>query len=218
MIRRSFTFRVFAAAALAAFALSTQAQVSKPAAGANPASKPAMTAAADPHPQVVLHTNMGDITLELDRDKAPISTANFLQYVKDKHYDGTVFHRVIKDFMVQGGGFTRDLNQKPTREPIVNEADNGLRNVRGSVAMARTGDPNSATAQFFVNVVDTPRLDFVSRDSGATWGYAVFGKVVKGMDVVDRIRAVETGPAGPLPSDVPKSAVVINSAELLTSK
>jgi len=164
----------------------------------------------------VLHTNMGDITIELDAMKAPKSTANFLQYVKDKHYDGTVFHRVIKDFMVQGGGFTRDLEQKPTRAAIRNEADNGLKNRRGTVSMARTGDPDSATAQFFINVVDTDFLNHVSKDSGATWGYAVFGKVVKGMDVVDRIRAVETGPGGPLPSDVPKSAVVINSAELLT--
>ncbi len=211
MFRRSL---LVVALVATSFAFSVSVQAAK--APAKPAAKPSAATSANAHPQVVLHTNMGDITLELDGDKAPKSTANFLQYVKDKHYDGTVFHRVIKDFMVQGGGFTRDLNQKPTRAPIANEADNGLSNVRGSVAMARTGDPESATAQFFINVVDTPRPDFVSKDSGATWGYAVFGKVVKGMDVVDRIRAVETGPGGPLPSDVPKSAVVINSAELST--
>ncbi len=207
---------LLAGIAATVFAISAHAQPAKPAV-ATATMKPAIdTASANAHPRVVLHTNMGDITLELDAVKAPKSTANFLQYVKDKHYDGTVFHRVIKDFMVQGGGFTRDLTQKPTRPAIVNEADNGLSNVRGSVAMARTGDPDSATAQFFINVVDTPRLDFVSKDSGATWGYAVIGKVVEGMDVVDRIRAVETGPGGPLPSDVPKSAVVINRAELVS--
>jgi len=210
MIRRS----IFMAALLAIpFAMTAHAEKAKPAAKAR--NKPAAAVVSSAHPQVVLHTNMGDITLELDAVKAPKSTANFLQYVKDKHYDGTVFHRVIKDFMVQGGGFTRDLSEKPTRTPIQNEADNGLSNMRGTVAMARTGDPNSATAQFFINVVDTPRLDHVSKDSGATWGYAVFGKVVKGMEVVDRIRAVDTGPGGPLPSDVPKSAVVINTAELV---
>lgn len=216
MLRRSL---LTAALVASTFVLAAQAQEAKPTAAkvaATPAT--AATAKSSANPQVVLHTNMGDITLELDGVKAPKSTANFLEYVKAKHYDGTVFHRVIKDFMVQGGGFTRDLNQKPTRAPITNEADNGLSNVRGSVAMARTGDPDSATAQFFINVVDTPRLDFVSKDSGATWGYAVFGKVVKGMDVVDRIREVETGPGGPLPSDVPKSAVVINSAELVSEK
>ncbi len=213
MFRRSL---LVAALVATSFAFTVQAQTAKPAA-AKSAAKPAATApASSARPQVVLHTNMGDITLELDAEKAPKSTANFLQYVKEKHYDGTVFHRVIKDFMVQGGGFTRDLNQKPTRAAITNEADNGLTNLRGTVAMARTGDPDSATAQFFINVVDTPRLDFVSKDSGATWGYAVFGKVVKGMEVVDRIRAVDTGPGGPLPSDVPKSPVVINSAELVS--
>ncbi len=210
MIRRS----IFMAALLAIpFAMTAHAQQSKTKSAAK--TKPAAAVVSDTSPQVVLHTNMGDITIELDAVKAPKSTANFLQYVKDKHYDGTVFHRVIKDFMVQGGGFTRDLAEKPTRAPIENEADNGLSNMRGTVSMARTPDPNSASAQFFINVVDTPRLDHVSKDSGATWGYAVFGKVVKGMEVVDRIREVETGPGGPLPSDVPKSPVVINSAELV---
>ncbi len=210
MIRRS----IFMAALLAIpFAMTAHAQQAKAKPGAK--TKPATAVVSDTSPQVMLRTNMGDITIELDAVKAPKSTANFLQYVKDKHYDGTVFHRVIKDFMVQGGGFTRDLSEKPTRAPIENEADNGLSNMRGTVAMARTPDPNSASAQFFINVVDTPRLDHVSRDSGATWGYAVFGKVVSGMDVVDRIREVETGPGGPLPSDVPKSPVIINSAELV---
>ncbi len=210
MIRRS----IFMAALLAIpFAMTAHAQQTKAKAGTK--AKPAAAVASDPSPQVVLHTNMGDITLELDAVKAPKSTANFLQYVKDKHYDGTVFHRVIKDFMVQGGGFTRDLAEKPTRAPIENEADNGLSNMRGTVSMARTPDPNSASAQFFINVVDTPRLDHVSKDSGATWGYAVFGNVVQGMEDVDRIRDVETGPGGPLPSDVPKSPVIINSAELV---
>jgi cyclophilin family peptidyl-prolyl cis-trans isomerase len=181
---------------------------------AKPADKPATPAAATAS-KVRLNTNMGAIVIELDAAKAPKSVENFLQYVKDKHYDGTVFHRVINGFMIQGGGFTPDLVQKPTRAPIQNEADNGLSNVRGSIAMARTGDPNSATAQFFINVVDNKRLDHVSKDNGYTWGYAVFGKVISGMEVVDAIRGVTTGPKGPLPSDVPTSAVVINSAEIV---
>src|SRR5690606_28238101 len=127
-------------------------------------------------PKVALHTNMGDIVIELYEDKAPLSVANFLQYVRDGHYDGTIFHRVIDNFMVQGGGFTADLQLKPTRGPIQNEANNGLSNQRGAVAMARTTEPHSANAQFFINVVDNPRLDFVSDQNGLTWGYAVFGK------------------------------------------
>jgi peptidyl-prolyl cis-trans isomerase A (cyclophilin A) len=167
------------------------------------------------NPKVVLRTNMGDISIELFPEKAPKSVENFLQYVNDKHYDGTVFHRVISDFMIQGGGFTQNLQQKPTRAAIVNEANNGLSNLLGTVSMARTNDPHSATSQFFINVVDNQRLDYVSAENGFTWGYCVFGKVISGMDVVDRIKAVETAPAGPLPKDVPKSAVVINSVELL---
>ena len=166
-------------------------------------------------PRVALHTSLGDIVLELDPAKAPNSVENFLQYVRDGHYNGTIFHRVIDNFMAQGGGFTADLQQKPTRAPIKNEANNGLSNLRGTVAMARTNDPHSAAAQFFVNVVDNPRLDFVSEQNGFTWGYAVFGKVVEGMETVDKIRAVETGPQGPFARDVPKTAVVIESAELL---
>jgi cyclophilin family peptidyl-prolyl cis-trans isomerase len=163
----------------------------------------------------LLRTNLGAITLELMPDKAPKSVENFLQYVRDKHYDGTVFHRVIDGFMIQGGGFTADLRQKPTRAPIANEANNGVSNARGTVAMARTNDPNSATAQFFVNVVDNQRLDFVSAENGFTWGYAVFAKVIAGMEVVDAIRKVETGPGGPFPKDVPKTPVVIEAAEIL---
>jgi peptidyl-prolyl cis-trans isomerase A (cyclophilin A)/peptidyl-prolyl cis-trans isomerase B (cyclophilin B) len=203
-------------AVFAALALSTVAFAQDPAATAQPAAAPVEgTPAVSTAPKVMLRTSMGDITLELYSDKAPKSVENFLQYVQDKHYDGTVFHRVIDGFMVQGGGFTADLKQKPTRAPIANEANNGLSNLRGTVAMARTTDPNSATAQFFVNVVDNTRLDFVSPENGYTWGYCVFGKVVGGMEVVDRIKAVETGPQPPFAKDVPKTAVVINEVTLL---
>ena len=182
---------------------------------AQDATAPAAEAPAAANPRVALRTTMGDIVIELYPDKAPKSVENFLQYVRDKHYDGTVFHRVIDGFMVQGGGFTAELTQKPTRAPIANEANNGLSNTRGTVAMARTNDPNSATAQFFINLVDNSRLDHVSPENGFTWGYAVFGKVVEGMEVVDRIKTVETAPQGPLPKDVPKTPIVINSAEVL---
>jgi len=165
--------------------------------------------------RVALRTNLGDIVLELYPDKAPKTVENFLQYVRDGHYNGTIFHRVIDGFMIQGGGYTVDLQLKPTRPPIQNEANNGLSNQRGTIAMARTGEPHSAQAQFFINLIDHPRLDFVSEQSNFTWGYAVFGKVVEGMDVVDRIRAVETGGQGPLAKDVPKQAVIIERAELL---
>ena len=192
-------------------ALAVAAQnVATPAAAEKPAATVVATAS-----KVRLNTNMGPIVIELNAAKAPQTVANFLQYVKDKHYDGTVFHRVIKGFMIQGGGFTPELVQKPTRAPIANEANNGLGNLLGSVAMARTMDPNSATAQFFINVADNRNLDHVSKDSGYTWGYAVFGKVISGMEVVDAIKGVTTGPKGPLPGDVPTSAVVINSAEIL---
>ena len=180
-----------------------------------PAATPA--AAATPGPRVALHTSAGDIVLELDPVKAPVSSENFLQYVRDGHYNGTIFHRVIDNFMVQGGGFTADLQQKPTRAPIKNEANNAVSNMRGTVAMARTNDPNSAASQFFINVVDNPRLDYVSDQNGFTWGYAVFAKVVEGLDVVDKIRAVETGPQGPFARDVPKQTVIIESAEVLAA-
>ncbi|NKI33710.1 peptidyl-prolyl cis-trans isomerase [Wenzhouxiangella sp. XN79A] len=164
-------------------------------------------------PTVVLHTSMGPITLELFEDDAPISTENFLAYARDGHYDGTIFHRVIGNFMIQGGGFDADLDQKPTRDPITNEADNGLKNARGTVAMARTGMPHSATAQFFINVVDNPALDHRGTQSGRTWGYAVFARVTEGMDVVDAIRAVETAPRPPH-QNVPVEPVIIERVEI----
>jgi peptidyl-prolyl cis-trans isomerase A (cyclophilin A) len=162
------------------------------------------------HAQTVkLDTSMGAIVLELDREKAPKTVDNFLTYVRAGHYDGTVFHRVIESFMIQGGGFTPSMQQKPTRPPIPLESRNGLSNVRGTVAMARTMDPNSATAQFFVNVRDNPFLDQPRARDGQ--GYAVFGRVTAGMDVVDRIRAVPTGQRGPH-GDVPLEPVVIKKA------
>ncbi len=164
---------------------------------------------------VKMETNRGDIILELDADKAPISVENFVQYVKDGYYDGTIFHRVISTFMIQGGGFDEDLVRKTTREPIKNEASNGLKNVRGTIAMARLPSPHSATAQFFINVQDNPSLDFTSEDNGRTWGYAVFGKVVKGMDVVDEIRFTQTGPNPPFPSDVPIKTMLIKKVSVI---
>jgi cyclophilin family peptidyl-prolyl cis-trans isomerase len=155
-------------------------------------------------PQVVLETSMGDVTLELDEVKAPVTVANFLSYVDDKFYDGTVFHRVIGNFMIQGGGFEPGMRQKSTKAPIRNESPNGLSNTRGSVAMARTNDPDSATAQFYINVVDNSR----GLDSAR---YCVFGKVVSGMDVVDKIKGVTTGRKGGH-ADVPTQDVLIRSA------
>ncbi len=164
-------------------------------------------------PQVKLETNYGDIVIELNSEKAPNTVANFLSYVNDGFYDGTIFHRVIKDFMVQGGGFTEEFVQKTPKAPIKNEANNGLSNVRGSLAMARTGDPHSATAQFFINTVDNNFLDFRG-ESGAAWGYAVFGQVIEGMDVVDAIREVSTGTQNGH-GDVPNEIVMINSATVV---
>jgi len=163
--------------------------------------------------KVKLTTNHGAITLELNDEKAPKSVANFLAYVEAGHYDNTVFHRVIKNFMIQGGGFEPGQKQKPTNAPIENEAGNGLKNKRGTVAMARTNDPHSATAQFFINTVDNDFLDFKA-PSGQGWGYAVFGEVVEGLDVVDAIRAVRTGNKG-LHQDVPVEDVVIEKAEIV---
>lgn len=162
---------------------------------------------------VILHTNYGAITLELFEDKAPLSVANFVQYARDGHYDGTLFHRVIPNFMIQGGGFDTDFQQKPTRDPIQNEADNGLSNARGTVAMARTNDPHSATSQFFINVTDNNFLDHRSPASGQTWGYAVFGRVTEGMEVVDAIRQVETGRRS-FHQDVPVEDVIIERVEI----
>ncbi|MFO0879186.1 MAG: peptidylprolyl isomerase [Gemmataceae bacterium] len=156
-----------------------------------------------PQTRVLMQTSLGDITIELDGDKAPLSTANFLAYVDDKHYDNTIFHRVIKDFMIQGGGFEAGMRQKSTKAPIKNESGNGLSNVRGSIAMARTSDLNSATAQFYINTVDNAR----HLDSAR---YAVFGRVVDGMDVVDKIRSVKTTNRGGH-GDVPVDDVVITS-------
>lgn len=161
--------------------------------------------------KVKLATSAGDIVVELDAAKAPKSVANFLQYAKDGHYDGTVFHRVIENFMVQGGGMTEDLKQRPTRAPIALESRNGLNNDRGTLAMARTGDPNSATAQFFINVKDNEFLNAAKSQDGN--GYAVFGKVVSGMDVVDKIRIMPTGNKGPF-QNVPIEPVIIKSATL----
>lgn len=164
-------------------------------------------------PTVTLHTSMGPITVELFEDDAPVSVENFLEYARSGHFDGTIFHRVIRNFMIQGGGFDVDMNQKPTRDPIVNEADNGLSNTRGTIAMARTAMPNTATAQFFINVVDNPSLDHRGTQSGRTWGYAVFGRVTEGMDVVDAIRAVQTAPRG-VHADVPVEPVIIERVEI----
>ncbi|NOZ38560.1 MAG: peptidyl-prolyl cis-trans isomerase [Gammaproteobacteria bacterium] len=165
-------------------------------------------------PQVKIETNMGDIIVLLEPDKAPKTVENFLTYAKDGFYSNTIFHRVISNFMIQGGGFTADYQRKPTRAPIKNEADNGLSNLKGTIAMARTMDPHSATAQFFINVKDNTFLDFTSK-SPRGWGYTVFGRVIKGMDTVNRIRSVATGPGGPFPTDVPREAVIIKSVTLL---
>jgi peptidyl-prolyl cis-trans isomerase B (cyclophilin B) len=164
-------------------------------------------------PSVLLKTNHGDITLELDAAKAPKSVANFLAYVKSGHYDGTIFHRVIDNFMIQGGGMTAGMKQKATLDQIENEANNGLKNERGTIAMARTSDPHSATAQFFINVNDNDFLNHTA-PTPQGWGYAVFGKVSNGMDVVDKIKKVKTGNAG-YHQDVPTEDVVIEKASVL---
>jgi peptidyl-prolyl cis-trans isomerase B (cyclophilin B) len=161
---------------------------------------------------ITLHTNYGDITIELDFEKAPKTAANFKQYVEEGFYNGTIFHRVIDGFMIQGGGFTEDFEQKKTRDPIENEADNGLPNLTGTLAMARTNDPHSATAQFFINVKDNAFLNHTGKNSSG-WGYCVFGKVTAGMDVVNKIKGVKTGTKG-FHQDVPKEAVIIQSATI----
>jgi peptidyl-prolyl cis-trans isomerase B (cyclophilin B) len=159
-------------------------------------------------PVVEVATNFGTFVIQLDEAKAPKSVQNFLAYVDANHYDNTIFHRVISTFMVQGGGYDMNYEKKPTKAPVQNEADNGLKNTRGTVAMARTGDPHSATAQFFVNVVDNAFLDHQAKDDRG-WGYAVFGTVTDGMDVVDKIKSVKTGAAGPFAKDAPEDPVVI---------
>ena len=162
------------------------------------------------NPIVIMSTSMGDIKIELYPDKAPVTVENFLGYIRDGFYDGTIFHRVIPGFMIQGGGFTPDMNQKPTKEPIKNEADNGLKNDKGTIAMARTNVVDSATSQFFINEASNDVLNHGSRD----FGYAVFGKVVEGMDVVDRIAAARTGSVGMF-QDVPEETIVIKSVKVL---
>ncbi|WP_043316659.1 peptidylprolyl isomerase [Microbulbifer sp. HZ11] len=156
---------------------------------------------------ITLHTTYGDIAIELDFDKAPKTAANFLQYCRDDFYTGTIFHRVINNFMIQGGGMTPNMDQKPTRDAIENEADNGLKNDTGTLAMARTMDPHSATAQFFINVKDNDFLNFRAKDAQG-WGYCVFGKVVDGMDVVNKIKDVPTGSNG-FHQDVPTETIEI---------
>lgn len=170
-------------------------------------------AAATPNPSVKLETSMGDIVLRLDAAKAPETVANFLAYVKAGHYDGTIFHRVINNFMIQGGGMTADMKEKPTQKPIKNEAANGLKNSKYTVAMARTGDPHSATSQFFINIKDNDFLDYKA-SSGQSWGYAVFGKVISGQDVVEKIKAVPTGNRG-IHQDVPREAVILKKATIV---
>ena len=171
-------------------------------------------AAADP--QVEIKTSLGDIVVELDPARAPLTVENFLQYVKARHYDGTLFHRVMPGFMIQGGGFTPDFQEKPTGKPVRNEASNGVPNTVGTIAMARTNEPHSATAQFFINVADNRMLNF-RFPTIEGYGYAVFGKVVKGMDVVDRIVKVPTGP-GPAPhQNVPVKPVIIKSIRVVES-
>jgi peptidyl-prolyl cis-trans isomerase B (cyclophilin B) len=162
---------------------------------------------------ITLHTNYGDIVIELDFDKAPNTAANFKQYAEEGFYTGTIFHRVIDGFMVQGGGMTEDMEQKKTRDQIQNEADNGLKNTEGTLAMARTGDPHSATGQFFINVKDNGFLNHSAKTSQG-WGYCVFGKVTDGMDVVNKIKAVKTGSKGHH-QDVPKEAVIIQNVTVV---
>jgi cyclophilin family peptidyl-prolyl cis-trans isomerase len=163
--------------------------------------------------KVAMKTSLGDLTIELDEQAAPMTVANFLEYVENKHYDGTIFHRVIKGFMIQGGGLKPDLKAKPTNDPIVNEAANGLKNKRGTLAMARTSDPDSATSQFFINHRDNEFLDYKGPQPDRI-GYAVFGKVIEGMDVVDKIASVKTGSKGSY-DDVPKEPVQILSVRLI---
>ena len=174
----------------------------------------AISTAAEPAPRVRLETTMGNIVLELYREHAPTTVDNFLTYVNDGFYDDTIFHRVIDGFMIQGGGYTADFSRKETRPSIKNEADNGLQNVRGSIAMARTSDPHSASAQFFINVADNAMLDHKATNPRG-WGYAVFGRVAEGMDVVDKIRTQATGVQDGF-RDVPKKTITITRAVVET--
>jgi len=166
------------------------------------------------NPQVEFKTNVGSFVVELYADKAPATVDNFLRYVKDGFYKGTIFHRVIPGFVVQGGGFTKDYQQKPTREPVKNEAANGLKNTTATLAMARTSDPHSATAQFFINLKDNNFLDHRAPNP-REYGYTVFGRVVKGMEVVQKIAAIPTGAGGPFPAEVPQQAVIVEETKVL---
>ena len=177
----------------------------------------ASTTSAEANPRVSIETNYGNIVIELYPGKSPQTVSNFLAYVEDGHYTDTVFHRVIKGFMIQGGGYDQDYKLKPTKPPIKNEADNGLSNLRGTIAMARTNVPDSATSQFFINTVDNSRLDF-KYAAGSGWGYCVFGKVVSGMNVVNEIASVPTGPAGPFPQNAPQGQVIIEKVTLLDTQ
>jgi peptidyl-prolyl cis-trans isomerase A (cyclophilin A) len=204
---------------VASFAFVSAAFAQTPAAPAAPAVTPAPVAASPtlplPPPRVLLSTSMGEITIELNPERAPITVENFLGYVRAGQYDGTVFHRVIPDFMVQGGGYMTSLAYKQTRAPIKNEANNGLKNLRTTVAMARLGDPDSASSQFFINVMDNAQLNYTGPQDGRTWGYAVFGKVVSGMDVVDKIRYVPTNNDTPDFQNKPVESVVIQKATVV---
>lgn len=173
------------------------------------------TAMSDTQPKVQFDTNKGTIVIELNQEKAPVTVENFLSYVKSGFYDGVIFHRVIPNFMIQGGGFTPDMQQKSTQENIENEANNGLKNTKGSIAMARTSAPHSASSQFFINVKDNSFLDFTS-ETPQGWGYAVFGQVIDGIEVVETIENVTTGIVGPY-SDVPKEAVIIEKAIVINN-
>ena len=170
----------------------------------------------DMPPVVELDTNMGAIVIELNEEKAPKTVENFLNYVKSGHYDGTIFHRIIDGFMIQGGGMDAEMNEKATNAPVENEADNGLKNDKGTIAMARTQDPHSATSQFFINVKDNDFLNHSGKNMQG-WGYTVFGKVTSGMDVIDKMRGVPTGRFG-MHADVPNEPVVINSATIIRYK
>ncbi|HUB88799.1 MAG TPA: peptidylprolyl isomerase [Dyella sp.] len=189
------------------------AQTSKPTAKA--AATPSAPAPAADNPEVTMHTSQGDITLELYADKSPKSVANFLRYVHEGFYAGTVFHRVIPGYLIQGGLYTAELQPRRTHSPVPSEAENGLSNLRGTIAVARGADPNSGTSQFFINLVDDRRLDYVGNQSGLTWGYTVFGKVIKGMDVVDKIAALPTHAQGPFAADVPTPLVTIESVNVI---
>ena len=175
----------------------------------------AFAARAAENPHVKISTSKGDIVVELYPDKAPKTAANFLQYAKEGHYDRTIFHRVVQGFVIQGGGYSAYFNERPNHDPVPYEGDNGLKNERGTIAMARLSDPNSATSQWYINLVDNPKLDQKVNDLGTIYGYTVFGRVVDGMDVADAIGAVPTGPGGPFEAEVPVEPVVITRVDLV---